>query len=235
MGTQQNTQRESKEDLEIQKLKNDIYLQKNPLRNPAHWAPFATLVGTSFALIWAISTGWFTNQNDLLKIEKNNLLSEIKQFRIDSTRIHKGIEEKNVEMKRLADSLSVQKVELSKIAAENSTLFNSNTNLNETNKILNQKVLTLTDKRQLNQLYEKRIAGLLYQDSMLRKRIDVTTKFIDDARTKIHLRYISHHTIAKQMSSDGKTSLTAAYLSRSLDENYEYVLDLLGKIQTRLH
>lgn len=74
------TPQQIKESLEIQKLQkeneklaNEIELQKRPLRNPANWAPFATLIGTSFALIWAVSSGWFTNQKEKLEIAVHHL------------------------------------------------------------------------------------------------------------------------------------------------------------------
>lgn len=51
--------------LEVQKLETEVEKQKHLFKNPANWAPLATLIGTSFALIWAVSTNWFGYQNDL--------------------------------------------------------------------------------------------------------------------------------------------------------------------------
>lgn len=78
--------------LEVQKLETEVEKQKHLFKNPANWAPLATLIGTSFALIWAVSTNWFGYQNDLLKLQKANLETDIKDYNKEKKSIKDSVD-----------------------------------------------------------------------------------------------------------------------------------------------
>jgi len=126
-------QEDLKQKLEIEKLQNEVKYQKNPLRNPSNWAPFATMIGTSFALIWAISSGWFTNQNDKITIQ-NNILSiqklELKKEIENFTAQKNSLVEQNA---RLRDSINSQiNIYKKKIAAKNEIVRGLNADIGNT-------------------------------------------------------------------------------------------------------
>jgi hypothetical protein len=101
-----------KNTLEIKKLNNELYLQNNPLKNPANWASFVTLIASLFAIIWAICTGWFQDQKESISLEvgKNGLKLErlrfeVEQFQIKRDNLSVLIARKNESLENKTDSL----------------------------------------------------------------------------------------------------------------------------------
>jgi hypothetical protein len=103
---------EEKAKLEIEKLKMELSFQKNPFKNPVNWAPFATLIGATFALIWGISSGWFVNQNDKLEIknakleqQQQLLQANIKAFELKRNSLEAELTNYKSNIKLMSDSL----------------------------------------------------------------------------------------------------------------------------------
>ncbi len=98
-----------KQILETEKLETELKFLRKPYLNPIYWAP---LIGTTLALFWAMSTGWFTNQNDALK--NQNMLLENRKLCLTN-------EISNFEMRKQLLQDSLHKIQNEKLAMIDST------------------------------------------------------------------------------------------------------------------
>ena len=75
--------------LEVEKLQIEIKTHKSIWRNPQLWTAISAVIVAACAIIWAATTGWFTNQNDLLRMEKLSLQLDIQEFK----KVKEGIQD----------------------------------------------------------------------------------------------------------------------------------------------
>ncbi len=92
-------------ELEIKKLEKEISFLHKPFRNPANWAPLATIVAALSALLYGILSGWFVLQNDTIK--NQNYLLEIRNDSLNQ--LNKQIKIREARVNSIQDSFEFMK------------------------------------------------------------------------------------------------------------------------------